>query len=129
MFFWVKIVHVTSVALSLSLFFVRGLWMLSDPARLQRRWVRSAPHVIDTVLLLSGVTLAWLIRQYPPWSHWLDAKLLGLVLYIGLGTVALKRGPTRAVRAGAWVAALGVFGYIVSVAVTMNPAGFLLWLQ
>lgn len=124
MYFWIKLVHVSSVALSLSLFCVRGVWMLAGSEMLQRRWVRVVPHVVDTLLLLSGVSLAWLIRQYPPESHWLDAKLVGLVLYIVLGTVALKRGPTLALRTTAWIAALLVFGYIVSVAVTKNPTGY-----
>lgn len=128
MFLWIKIVHVTSVGLSFFLFVGRGIWMLGESEMLQRRWVRIVPHVIDTILLLSGATLAWMIRQYPPWSYWLDAKLLGLVVYIALGTTALKRGPTPAVRAVAWVTALAVFGYIVSVAVTMNPRGFLVLL-
>jgi uncharacterized membrane protein SirB2 len=41
-----------------------------------------------------------------------------------LGAVALKRGRTRSVRLAALLAAMGVFGYIVSVAVTKQPAGF-----
>ena len=54
--------------------------------------------------------------------------MIGLVAYIGLGTVALKRGRTRAGRAAAFFAALATFAYIVSVAVTRDPRGFLLWI-
>jgi hypothetical protein len=32
------------------------------------------------------------------------------------------------VRASAWIGAMLVFGYIVSVALTKDPRGFLLWL-
>jgi uncharacterized membrane protein SirB2 len=52
---------------------------------------------------------------------WLTAKVLALVVYILLGSVALKRGKSLAIRATAYVAALLVFGYIVAVALTKNP--------
>ena len=116
-----KSIHVASVVASFSLFFVRGVWMLRDSPLLRARWVRIAPHIIDTVLLASAIALAYMLRQYPFGSGWLTAKVLGLVVYIVLGTVALKRGQTRRIRAGAWLAALAVFLYIVSVARTKNP--------
>ena len=116
-----KPVHVATVVLTFVLFVVRGLWMLRAPQRLQHGWVRVVPHVIDTVLLASGVGLAVLIHQYPGTSGWLSAKIVGLVVYIVLGTYALRRGRTRRARAGYWVAALAVFAYIVAVAVTHDP--------
>jgi uncharacterized membrane protein SirB2 len=62
-------------------------------------------------------------------QSWLTAKLLGLVVYIILGSIALHYGPNKPLRATAWLAALLVFGYIVSVALTHAPQGFLLWLS
>ncbi len=118
----VKSVHVLSAALSISLFALRGVWMLQGGARLQRRWVRIVPHGVDTVLLVSAVTLAWLSRQYPGADAWLTAKVVGLIAYIALGLVALRFGRSRRLRFSAWIAALIVFAYIVSVAVTRNPA-------
>lgn len=117
----IKATHITCAALSFSLFFVRGMWMLYSPQRLQRLWVRVLPHVIDTVLLASAIALAVLSRQSPLEQPWLAAKIAALLLYIGLGTLALKRGRTRAVRAGAWIAALCVFGYIVAAAYARSP--------
>lgn len=67
------------------------------------------------------------MEQYPFVHDWLTAKVLGLIVYIILGSIALKYGPTKPIRAMAWVAALAVFGYIVSVALTHTPRGFLLW--
>jgi uncharacterized membrane protein SirB2 len=116
-----KTLHVSSVAASYSLFLVRGLWMMSGSPMLGRCWVKIVPHVIDTVLLASAITLAVMSRQYPLEASWLTAKVLALVVYIGLGTVALKRGRTRAVRIAAWIAAQAVFAYIVAVALTRNP--------
>lgn len=116
-----KTVHVTCVAASYALFFARGVWMMREPALLLRRWVKIVPHLIDTALLLSAIWMAVMIRQYPFVNAWLTAKLLGLVVYIGLGMVALKRGRERRTRIAAWVAAQAVFFYIVAVALTRNP--------
>lgn len=121
----IKSIHVTSVVLTFTLFFVRGLWMMCCPERLQRRWVKIVPHVIDTVLLTSAVLLAVILAQYPGVHGWLTAKVVGLLAYIALGSIALKRGRTKAIRVAAWFAALLVFGYIVSVALTRAVVPFL----
>ena len=86
--------------------------------------VRIAPHVNDTLLLAAAIALAVLSRQYPFAEGWLTAKVLGLVAYIGIGTVAMRPGRPRHVRVAAWAAGLGVLAYIVGVAVTRNPRIF-----
>ena len=116
-----KHLHVTCALLSGSFFALRGIWMLRDSARLQQRWVRIAPHVIDTLLLTSALIMVFWSQQYPFVQPWLTAKVLALLAYIGIGTVALKRGRTKRVRAAAFVAALATFAYIVSVALTRQP--------
>ncbi|MEK7768295.1 MAG: SirB2 family protein [Pseudomonadota bacterium] len=116
-----KMIHVASVILSYLLFTLRGVWMMQDSSALQRRWVKIVPHVIDTVLLTSAIALAMTIQQDPLHNSWLSAKVAGLLFYIGLGMVALKRGKTRKVRITAWIAAHAVFFYIVLVALTKNP--------
>jgi uncharacterized membrane protein SirB2 len=115
-----KPLHVSFVLVSYSLFLLRGIWMLRASPRLQRRWVRVLPHVNDTLLLASGITLAVLTHQSPGSHPWLAAKIAALLVYIGLGTVALKRR-----QLWAWLAAQAVFFYIVAVAVTRNPLPFL----
>ena len=92
--------------------------MMRGSPMLARRWVRIAPHLIDTLLLLSGVTLVVHYRIYPTEQAWLAAKLLALVVYIVVGSIALKRGKTRAVRVTAFFAALIVFAYMLAVANT-----------
>jgi uncharacterized membrane protein SirB2 len=114
----VKHLHVTCAALSGLFFFLRGLWMLQGSSLLQQRWVRIAPHIVDTVLLGSAITMAVWSSQYPLAQGWLTAKVTALIVYIVLGAIALKRGKSRAVRATAFVAALAVFAYIVKVALT-----------
>ena len=116
-----KIVHVSCVAASYALFVVRGIWMMRESLHLQQRWVKIVPHLVDTLLLASAVALAVMSHQYPLANGWLTAKVAGLLIYIGLGTVALKRGKTRRVRVTAWLAAQAVFFYIVAVALTRQP--------
>jgi uncharacterized membrane protein SirB2 len=123
-YFPLKYLHLTTVGLSFTLFFLRGIWMLRDSAYRQQRWVKILPHVIDTLLLLSAIALTLIIHQYPFVNDWLTAKVITLLVYIGLGTVALKRGKNRKVRAAAWVAALLTFGYIVAVALYHDPLPF-----
>lgn len=120
----IKHLHMSAAALSISLFVLRGAWMLWAPTRLRLLWVRVVPHVIDTVLLASALWLAWQLGTAG--THgWLAAKLVGLVVYIVLGTIALKRGRSRPIRAAAFIAAIATFGYIVMVAVTKSPLGAL----
>jgi uncharacterized membrane protein SirB2 len=124
--YWVlKSLHVGAVAASFCLFVLRGLWMMRAPQRLGARWVRVVPHVVDTVLLASAIALAALTAQYPFVQSWLTAKVLALLAYIALGSVALKRGPTRGIRVAAWIAALAVFAYIVAAARTRSPVPWL----
>jgi uncharacterized membrane protein SirB2 len=123
-YFAIKHLHVTCAALSGSLFLLRGFWMLQRPALLQQRWVRIAPHLVDTLLLASALTMVFLSGQYPFVQPWLTAKVLALIAYIVLGSIALKRGRSQTVRVAAFIAALGVFAYIVGVALTRQVLVF-----
>ncbi len=115
--------HITLVALNLSLFALRGLGVLADAAWPMAGWARGLAPVIDSLLLLTGGTLWWLL-QFNPWQqHWLGVKLVLLVVYIGLGTLALKRAPNRPAKALSFVAALAVAGFMVSVAIGHHPLG------
>jgi uncharacterized membrane protein SirB2 len=117
-----KAVHVTSAVLSIAGFAIRGVLMLRQSSLLRTRFVRIAPHFLDTVLLASAIALAWLTGQYPFQQSWLTAKVVALFVYVALGGLAL-RGPTMKVRSIAFVLAFGTALYIVSVAVLRSPAG------
>ena len=120
-----KLVHQSAVVLSVTGFFVRGLASFSGAGWVRSRAARTLPRAVDTVLLLSALAMAWMLRLTPGNAPWLLAKIVGLVLYVGLGVVALRPGRSLAVRAAAWTAALATVGWIASVAVTKNPRGFL----
>ncbi|HTJ55537.1 MAG TPA: SirB2 family protein [Nitrosospira sp.] len=116
-----KMIHVTSVVVSYLLFSLRSMWMMRGSAVLQQRWVKITPHVVDTILLMSAITLAVQIQQDPINDSWLSAKVAGLLIYIGLGMTALRFAKTRKMRISAWIAAQAAFLYIVLVALTKNP--------
>lgn len=121
----VKLVHQTAVTLSLTGFFVRGAASLAGAAWVRGRAAKTLPHVVDSVLLLSALVMAGMLRLTPDRAPWLLAKIIGLVAYVALGVVALRPGRPRALRATAWLAALAVAGWIASVAITKSPLGFL----
>lgn len=116
-----KTLHMTLAALTFISFTLRGVGMLSESPWRRQRWARVLPHIIDTLLFATGLTLMFAIHQYPGTVPWITAKLLAVLVYIGLGMVALRFGGSRSARAGAWVAALVVFGYIYAVATTRDP--------
>ena len=120
----IRHLHIACVVLSGSLFVLRGIWMLRNPAMLNRRWVKFLPHIIDTALLTSALSLAIISGQYPIAQNWLSAKLIGLLVYIVLGSIALKRGKTKLTRTAAFIGAMTVFIYIISVAVTRQALVF-----
>lgn len=121
--YWtLKYVHVTSVIVSYTLFFLRGLWMQRASPMLRQRWVKITPHINDTILLTSAIMLAVLTHRNPLVESWLAAKIIGLLVYILLGLTAFRLGNSKQSRMRAWIAAQVVFIYIVSVAITKNPA-------
>lgn len=113
-----RTLHIATVHLTLVLFLVRGFWMLTDSSLLEARWVKVLPHVNDSLLLFAAIAMLIVAGLNPLEQPWLMAKVIGLLVYIGLGTVALKRGKTKSIRVQAMIVALAVFGYIVAVAIT-----------
>lgn len=117
----IKGLHIGCATLSVTLFFIRGLWMMADADWRRYRVFRITPHLVDTLLLLSAIVLVWQTGQYPLQQPWLMAKIGALLVYIGLGMVALRFGRSKTTRVLAWFAALAVFAYMVGVALTHKP--------
>ena len=119
-----KLVHQACAVLSITGFTLRGSLMLAGSSLLRRPWMRTWPHLIDTLLLISGVWMAVNLHLHPGNSPWLTAKLLALLVYVALGFVALRLGKTRRTRTLAFVAALACFAYIVLVALSRSVFPF-----
>ncbi len=116
-------VHIGCAIATIVLFVLRGALMLADSPRLRGPVLRFLPHAVDTVLLTTALMLTTVIRQYPFSTGWLTMKVVLLLAYIVLGSIALKRGRTRGVRIAAFVAALATIGFLVSVARVHHPLG------
>lgn len=124
-YFLIKHLHMTAAALSITLFVIRAWWSVRESPQLNARWVKVLPHLIDTALLGLGVTLIVLLSVWPWQLPWLSAKLLALLAYIGIGTLAIKRGKTPQSRAIAAVAAIALFAYMVGAAIRHSPLSWL----
>lgn len=119
-----KNLHITLAALSLCLFLIRAIHSVRESPWLERRWVKVLPHVVDTLLLICGLTLMTLLKAWPHQTPWLAAKLITLLLYIGAGSMAIKRGRTPSGRALFTLLALVIFAYMVTVAITKTAVPF-----
>lgn len=111
-------IHVASILLSLAGFIIRGVLMIFDSPALQSKAAKIAPHIIDTILLVSGIALVVTMGYYPWEQAWLAGKIILLLVYIVVGTMALKRGKTKQIRVVAWVLALGIFAVMLTMART-----------
>ena len=128
MYLALKTTHTIFAFLTLAGVLLRGYWLLVESALLKHRVARIAPHAIDTLFLASGIALIIEINLAILQSPWLLAKLIGLVVYIGLGMVTMRFGRTRQIRLLAFVAAVATFAYIVGVALAKSPLSWLIWL-
>ena len=115
--------HVGFVTASGSLFALRAFAALAGA-----RPARVASWVVDTGLLGAGGLLWATLQINPLVQTWLGTKLLLLLVYIGLGTMALRRARTPTARLGWTLAALACFGWIVGTAIAHHPYGPLRWL-
>ena len=119
-----KLTHVTCAFLSIAGFTLRGYWMATDNQLLQRHAAKVLPHLVDTVLLGSAIAMLVVMRLSPLAAPWLMVKIAALLLYIGLGMVALRFGRTKQARSSAWLLALLTAAYMVSVAYSKSPQGY-----
>ncbi len=118
-------IHMSCAVISLLLFSWRGISMWRQKPVQQHLWRRSVPDAVDTLLLFTGISMAVLLEIAPWETGWLAAKLIALLVYIGLGTVAFRFGRTLLIKRCAFIAALITFAYILSVARSMNPMPWL----
>ena len=120
-----KLIHISCALVSIAGFALRGYWMAVDNPLLQHRVAKVLPHVVDTLLLGSALALLFVLHLSPLTQPWLSAKIIALLLYIGLGMVALRFGQSKKIKVCAYLLALLTAGYMVSVAYSKSPLGFL----
>lgn len=115
----IKLFHMIFILLSISSFIGRVYLAEKRPEMMELKWIKIGPHIINSLLLITGFTLvfqgSWLSGEY----GWIVAKLIALVAYVGLGIVAIKS--QGELRWKAFAGALACFVYIAIVAVTKQP--------
>lgn len=119
----IRLLHISCAIASGALFLVRGLPVLLGLPPFDRRSLRRLSYGIDTVLLGAAIVLMVLLRAWPGTQHWVAVKLSLVVAYIVLGSLALKRGRTRAIRRAAFLSAVVVYLAIIAVARSHDPLG------
>jgi uncharacterized membrane protein SirB2 len=121
----IKTVHIVCVVLSGTLFALRGGLMLAGSPLANVAALRHLSYLIDTTLLTAALMLVSMLHVYPLVSGWLTLKIALIVLYIGLGSIALRRGRELRTRRIAFVAALMVYAFVATIARAHHPLGFL----
>lgn len=125
MYMALKHIHMLCALLSLMGFLIRTTWAFQGSSLLTRKPVKIAPHIIDTVFLLSAIGLVLTLKQYPFIHTWVSAKFFGLITYIVLGTLTLKRARNNQQRAVFFALSIATYAYIVMVARTKDALFFL----
>ena len=119
-----KHLHMTLAVLSISLFTLRFIWLLANSAKLQAKWVKVTPHIIDTLLLSLGVVMAVQYSMNPLEQLWLGEKILAVFAYIFTGYFTLKLARNKPMQIIGYLGAIGWVMLIVRLAMTREPLFF-----
>ncbi len=115
--------HVAFAYITVAGFTVRGLMSIADSPLRNAKWLRIAPHVVDTLLLAFGIALAVSLSLSPLTNGWLMAKIIGLIFYIVFGVITM-RARSRPLKILAFIAAIASVGYIFAVAFSKQVMPF-----
>ncbi len=127
LYYWIKILHVSTVVFTVGFFTLRLVWMIIESPRLNHPVVRRIAQGNDTLLLIAGLSLAFMSHQYPLVAPWLTAKLSALLVYIILGMFALRWARSKSMRIVCGLLALLSVGYIIAVALNRTPWPWQVW--
>ena len=119
-----KHLHMTIAVISIALFTLRFIWLLLGSENLNKKWVKIAPHIIDTLLLLLGVVMAVKLAINPFEQLWLAEKIMAIIAYIFTGYYTLKLARNNMFRVIGYLGALGWFLLVVRIAMTKQTVFF-----
>jgi uncharacterized membrane protein SirB2 len=119
----IRLLHIICVVLSGALFFLRGAGVLAGARWPMRLPVRLASYSIDTVLLTAALMLVTMLPGAVFANGWLTTKLVLLVAYVVLGSLALKRARTPRARLFCFVSAATTYLFMFSIARAHDPLG------
>ncbi|MEW6992431.1 SirB2 family protein [Colwelliaceae bacterium 6441] len=119
-----KHLHMTLAIISIALFTLRFFWTLTSSAQLSKKWVKIAPHLIDTLLLLLGVGMMMKLALNPFEQLWLGEKLLAVIAYIFTGYYTLKLARNRTMQIIGYLGAMGWVMLVVRLAMSKESLFF-----
>jgi uncharacterized membrane protein SirB2 len=119
----IKEFHVALAFITVAGFVARAALAMTDNQLRNAKFVRIAPHVIDTLLLVLGITLAVQLSLSPLSNGWLMAKIIGLIAYIGFGVMTMRATSTP-LRLIGFVGAIASVSYIFAVAYSKQVMPF-----
>jgi uncharacterized membrane protein SirB2 len=120
-----KHLHITCVVLSGSFFALRFYWRMQAAEYLQKKWVKILPHCLDTLLLISAISMAILVQLNPFIHSWLLMKIIMLIAYIVCGSFAIKYARTKRNQILSFIGASLCFFAIVWLAISKQILPFL----
>jgi len=109
--------HMLFIVVSFLLFEFR--YVLKVMKKPQGKFLTIFPHINDTLLLVTGVSLAFIAGFNIFEQTWLSAKIIALFLYIGFGVLALKSSGIKSFIG--FVLATATFIFIVLTALKKTP--------
>jgi uncharacterized membrane protein SirB2 len=113
--------HLGLILLGFLSFLVRTYWGVTSSALLKNALALKAHKLLNLLMLLSAFALCFTINQYPIADAWLTEKLVLLVAYVALATMAFRPdvlARQRYVLAGV---ACGLFATMLFIAKTHTP--------
>lgn len=113
-----KHMHMTLAIISIALFTLRFIWTLMQSQQLSKKWVKIAPHIIDTALLLLGVAMAIKLAINPAEQLWLAEKIVAILAYIFTGYYTLKLARNRTMQIIGYLGAMGWVILVIRIAMT-----------
>ncbi|NQY64529.1 MAG: SirB2 family protein [Alteromonadaceae bacterium] len=119
-----KHLHMTLAVISVALFTLRFVWTLMESKNLTRKWVKIAPHIVDTLLLALGVAMAVKLAINPVEQLWLAEKLLAVVAYLFTGYYTLKLTRNRIMQVIGYLGAMGWVMLVIRLAMTKENIFF-----
>jgi len=119
-----KHLHMTVAAISVLLFTLRFAWTLANSAKLQAKWVKISPHIIDTLLLGLGIVMAVQLSLNPLENLWLAEKLIAIVAYIFTAFYTLKIARNKSMQIIGYLGAIGWVMLAIRLAMTKEALFF-----
>ncbi|MEE9309989.1 MAG: SirB2 family protein [Cocleimonas sp.] len=102
--------HIVIGALALLVFIVRGVMMLASSKAVNSRGILAIAAVFTILLFASGVYMGFGAKLSFA-DGFMLTKIIGLLLFVAFGVIALKQGLSKPVASILWLLGLAAFVY------------------